>query len=61
VRTTSYFNAVDVEWDASPSLNVAGYNVYRKVSGGSWSPILSAVASKPATGGRVKTGQAFDP
>ncbi len=30
VRTTAYSNTIDVEWDASPSDHVAGYNVYRK-------------------------------
>lgn len=31
VRTISYANAVDVEWDPSPTPDVAGYNVYRKL------------------------------
>lgn len=31
VRTTSYATVVDVEWDPSPSPDVAGYNVYRKL------------------------------
>lgn len=37
VRATSYNNTVDVEWDPSPSLDVSGYNVYRKTGlGGPW-------------------------
>jgi hypothetical protein len=31
VRTIAYRNVVDVEWDPSPSTDVAGYQVYRKL------------------------------
>ena len=31
VRTTAYATVIDVEWDPSPTPDVAGYNVYRKL------------------------------
>jgi hypothetical protein len=37
IRTTAYNNAIDVEWDASPSPDVYGYRVYRKTgTTGTW-------------------------
>jgi fibronectin type 3 domain-containing protein len=37
IRILSYANAIDVEWDPSPSPHVAGYNVYRSTSAeGPW-------------------------
>jgi fibronectin type 3 domain-containing protein len=37
IRTTAYNNAIDVEWDPSPSPDVVGYRVYRKTgAGGTW-------------------------
>ena len=38
VRVTAYNEAVDVEWDPSPSANVAGYNVFRRLSTEAWPP-----------------------
>lgn len=38
VRTTAYNGVVDVEWDASPSAGVVGYNVYRRLSTEAWPP-----------------------
>jgi hypothetical protein len=36
-RVKAYSSATDVEWDPSPSADVAGYNVYRKTGqAGSW-------------------------
>jgi hypothetical protein len=43
IRVTSYSGAADVEWDPSPSPNVAGYNVYRKLgAGGAWQKLNTA-------------------
>ena len=37
MRATPFNSAVDVEWDPSPSLDVAGYNVYRRTgAAGPW-------------------------
>lgn len=40
IRTTAYNNAIDIEWDPSPSLDVVGYRVQRKTGpGGTWATL----------------------
>lgn len=36
LRTQPYATVIDVEWDPSPSPDVAGYHVYRRTAAGSW-------------------------
>jgi fibronectin type 3 domain-containing protein len=58
VRATGFGSVIDVEWDASPSTNVIGYNIYRKVKGTDpWpsTPINSGGAI-PGTKYRDSTG-----
>lgn len=62
VRVTAYFDAVDVEWDRSPSPNVAGYRVYRRVGlDGAWEPLTGTqlVLNTKYRDAPLTTGQSY--
>ena len=41
IRTTAYYNCVDLEWTASTSSDLAGYKIQRKTGAGSWTTLNS--------------------
>src|SRR5271163_55831 len=55
VQSTSY--SVSLSWTASTSSEVAGYNVYRGTSPGSYSMIRSSVTGTTYTDSTVQSGQ----
>jgi hypothetical protein len=62
VRTIAYATVIDVEWDPSPSPDVAGYNVYRKTGAeGSWILLNTAgvVLNTRYRDSSVQSGQTY--